>query len=322
MTLQEDLTLAYRGFLDRRRRSRRLVRGAAIAAAGALLLTGAGLGAAVLFGWPAPEHVKREIAAVDQGMPEDLRLNPDVENARAVASDETSTLYAASLRSGVGHCSELVTPGDRGRGATCSPETDPIDVTLPFDDQAVESQPVVLAGRLNAPTARSLEIAYVDRGRDSIPLGDDRYFVFEVPAEHRLSAHQSGFELVARDSAGEVVARSTVPADWDGPAVPDEASPLYVSTRSDASDFTKVYGVEGHVSAPGAASLELVYNDGARVAIAIHPDGSYEYTVPASRVGDFMVPQTLLARDRDGAIVASAKVAAVAYWRGRERGRG
>ena len=129
----------------------------------------------------------------------------------------------------------------------------------------------------------------------------------------------SGLELVARSSRGSVIGRSTIPADWDDPAVPDTAAPLYVSTRSDESDLTKVYGLEGHVSAPGAVTLELDYGDGARVPIPIQPDGSYVYAVPAERFDDFMQPRTLEARDEHGAVVASAQVAAVAYWRGRER---
>ena len=179
---------------------------------------------------------------------------------------------------------------------------------------------MVLAGRLNAAQGAELEIAYEDGGSDAIPLGDDRYFVFEVPVERRASARAYGFRLVARDDGGSIIATSAVPADWDGPAVPDEAAPLFVSTRSDESDLTKVYGIEGHVSAEGAASLELDYGDGDSVPIAIEPDGSFEYTVPPDRVDDFMEPRLLVARDQAGTAIVSRPVAAVAWWRGRERG--
>jgi hypothetical protein len=94
-----------------------------------------------------------------------------------------------------------------------------------------------------------------------------------------------------------------------------------VSTRSDASDFTKVYGLEGHVGAAGAASLELDYDDGDRVAIPIQPDGSFAYTVPPDRVDDFMKPRVLIVRDEAGKALVSRPVAAVAFWRGREPGR-
>jgi hypothetical protein len=321
--LQDDLAAAYSRYLDHRRARRRRVRVAAIASAAALVVAGAAFGTATLLGWPAPEHVKKEIAAVDRGLPEDLRLNPDVETARAVASDGSSTLYAASLKDG-GSCTELVTTGDRGRGATCATASreiaDPINVVVPFDDGAGEDARVVLAGRLNDPAGTELEITYVDGGSDPIPLGDDRYFVYEVPAGHRASAHADGFELVAQDDNGSTIASTSVPPSWDDAAVPDDASLLYVGTRSDESDFTKVYGLEGHVSAEGANTLELRYSNGETVQIPIRPDGSFEYTVPADRVDDFMDQQLVVARDQAGRALASRPVAAVAYWRGRERG--
>ena len=319
-TLQQDLAAAYRRHLERRNARRRTTRMGAIAAASALALTGAAFGTATLLGWPAPEHVKKEIAAVDRGLPEDLRLNPDVEHARAVASTGSSTLYAADLRDG-GRCTELVTADDRGRGATCATGSEPIEITVPFDDGAAESAPVVLAGRLNASAGTSLEIAYEGGRSDQIPLGDERYFVFELPAEHRADAHASGFRLIARDDGGSVIATASVPSDWDDKAVPDEADPLFVSTRSDESDFTKVYGLDGHVGAAGAASLEIDYDDGDRVAIPIQPDGSFAYTVPPDRVDDFMKPRVLIVRDEAGKALVSRPVAAVAFWRGREPGR-
>lgn len=322
-TLRDDLAAAYGRHLERRRSHRRKLRAAAIACVAALVVAGAAFGTATLLGWPAPEHVKRELDAVDRGLPQDLRLNPDVEHASAVASTGSSTLYAAALKDG-GRCTELVTPDDRGRGATCTTGSEqvarPIEVTVPSDDRAGDEGPVVFAGRLNAARGAELEIAYEDEGIDAIPLGEDRYFVFEVPAERRASAHASGFRLIARDDEGSIIATISVPADWDDEAVPDEAAALFVSTRSDESDLTKVYGLEGHVSAEGAASLELDYGDGDRVPIAIEPDGSFEYTVPQNRVDDFMEPRQLVARDRAGTVIVSRPVAAVAYWRGRERG--
>ncbi len=317
-TLHHDLLAAYGSRLARRRRRRVIV---AVASAAGLSLTGAGLGAALL-GWPAPEHVKQEIAAVDRGLPADLRLNPDVEHARAVAATETATLYAASLRGG-GSCSEIVTAGERGRGATCTTGAQagarPLDVVMPFDDQSGSDSPVVVGGRVNAAGAASLQVRYADGSSDGIPLGENRYFLFEIPAAHRATVHASGLELVASDDRGAVVGRAPVPADWDDPAVPDEQAPLNVSTRSDESDFTKVYGLEGHVSAPGATRLELEYGDGTRALIPIQADGSYDYAVPTDRIDDFMQPRKLVAVDEQGQEVASAWVAAVAYWRGRER---
>jgi hypothetical protein len=70
---------------------------------------------------------------------------------------------------------------------------------------------------------------------------------------------------------------------------------------------------------PRAARLELDYGGDMRVSIPLQQDGSYEYAVPADRIGDFMQPRQLSALDSDGRVVASTWVAAAAYWRGRER---
>src|SRR5437764_8017466 len=75
--------------------SRRRIRGgrALVFAAGlVVLLAGAAAAGALLFGGPAPEGVKRDLRAVDAGMPADLRYNPDVQNAVSVASTGPSTL--------------------------------------------------------------------------------------------------------------------------------------------------------------------------------------------------------------------------------------
>jgi hypothetical protein len=321
--LQQDLVSAYGGLIERRRRRGRRVRVGAIASAALLVLTGAALGISILLGWPAPEHVKRELAAVDQGMPEDLRLNPDVEHAVAVAATDTATLYAATLRGG-GSCSEIVTADDRGRGATCTTSSQyvsrPIDITLPFDEGETPEKPVVVGGRINESGATSLSINYADGSSDEIELGDDHYYLFDVPAARLASVREDGFELVARNNDGTVVARGVVPGSWDDPAKPDQEAPIYVNTHSDSSDFTKVYGLDGYVGAEGATTLRLRYGDGTTISIPIRDDRSYEYTVPADRVDDFMKPRTLEALDAGENVVASTAVAAVAYWHGRERG--
>jgi len=317
-TLQHDLESAYRSLLVRRQRRRRLARLGSLGGGAGLLLAGAALGASVLLGWPAPAHVQQEIAAIDTGMPADLRLNPDVQHARAVASIGTTTLYAADLRGG-GSCSELVTAGDRGRGARCTTGAElagrPIDLTVPSDADPAPDTPIALGGRINAPNGATLSAVYADGSSDSISLGEDRYFVFEVPAQQLATVHSSGLELVARSAEGSIVARAALPADWDDPAVPDEIAPIYVNTRSDSSDFTKVYGLEGHVGAEGARSLELQYDDGAIVSIPIDPGGYYSYVIPTERTDDFMHPQLLIARNAGGDVVASTNVAAVAHWR-------
>ena len=241
--LQDDLRTAYARFLARRSRRRRMAAVTILGAVTALVVATAGIGAARLLGWLAPERVKQEIAAVDRGMPADLRLNPNVERARAVASTPSATLYAASLRDG-GSCTEIVTDGDRGRGATCATSAaqgaEALELVAPSDEAPAPDAPIVIGGRLNAGAGASVEAVYADSSTDPVPLGEDRYFLFEVPAARRASVHASGLELVARDRDGAVVGRGTLPADWDDAAVPDERAPLFVGTRSDESDFTKV----------------------------------------------------------------------------------
>jgi hypothetical protein len=107
---------------------------------------------------------------------------------------------------------------------------------------------------------------------------------------------------------------STKPAVELSPVAQVELSER-LGVCSDESDLTKVYGVEGHVSAASATTLELVYDDGAVESIPIQPNGDYAYAVPAERTDDFMRPQTLVARNAAGEPVASVFVAAVAYWR-------
>src|SRR5205814_10378106 len=102
---------------------------------------------------------------------------------------------------------------------------------------------------------------------------------------------------------GAIVGRATLPADWDDPAVSDDQAPLFVSTRSDESDLTKVYGLEGHVSAPGAVRLELDYGDGTNATIPVGADGGYGQTVPPDRIEDLRKPPTLAAVVRRGNVV-------------------
>lgn len=321
--LEKDLTLGYAALLERRRRRARARRTALLVTAAALAVTAAAAASIRLLGWPAPPHVKADIAAVDQGMPDDLRLRPDVEHARAVAQSGDSTLYVADLKSG-GHCYEIVTSENRGRGATCRTAGEltaqPLELTLPSDDSGLDTAPVTVGGRINLATASRLRIRYGrDGATDGIPLGEDGYFVFNVPGQHRADAHHSALLFSAANDKGIVLARVTVPADWDGPAHAD-TEPIFVNTRSDSNDFTKVYEISGHINVAGAVELELSYRDGTRTKIPLQSDHDYSYVVPADHLDDFMVPQTLSALDRQGHVLAHAPVAAVAYWHGRNRG--
>jgi hypothetical protein len=179
------------------------------------------------------------------------------------------------------------------------------------------SSPVTIGGRVNAAGASSLEIRYGEGSMDSIPLGADGFFAYEVPAGHLAVIHSSDFQLVAIAQDGTEVATAHVPAIGEEPEGPiEDSAPITVDTISDASDFTKVLGVRGRVNAQGAVSLEFRYPDGTVVSVPIKDDGSYDFDVPAEREGDlFDAPGTLVARDAGGHELASAPVAAVAFWR-------
>jgi len=291
------------------------------ALAGAILLViGAAAGtAAILLGEPAPPAVRKDMAGVDAGFPADLRLNPDVANARSVATTGTSTLYFAELKDG-GYCTELVTSGVP-RGAVCHTAHElasiPLEVTIPFTDPVTNTSPVTIGGRVNTAGASSIEIRYGDGSSGSIPLESGGFFVYEVPAGHLAVIHGSDFQLVAIAQDGTEVATAHVPAIGEEPEGPvEDPAPITVDTISDASDFTKVLGVRGRVNAEGAVSLEFQYPDGTVVSVPIQEDGSYDFDIPAEREADlFEAPGTLVARDAGGKEVASAPVAAVAFWR-------
>lgn len=300
-------------------RRRRRVSSVALAAA-IILALGATVGAAaVLLGEPAPPAVKKDLARVDAGYPADLRFNPDVASARSVATTGASTLYYAQLKDG-GHCSELVT-GGTARGAVCTPASalasQPIEITIPFTDPVTATSPVTIGGHVNAADVTAVELRYTDGGTDPITLGDDGFFVFDVPADRLASVHDSDFAVVGLGSDGQEVANVSIPAIGEEPETPPEdTAAITVDTISDGSDLTKVLGVRGKVNAEGAESLEFEYPDGTTVSVPIAKDGSYSFDIPVDRQVDlFGAPGTLTALDANGKKVASVPVAAVAWWR-------
>lgn len=303
-------------FLPARRRFTR-----PLLVAAALLVIGAGAaGAELLLGGPAPSAVKRDIGIVDQGMPADLRLDPDVENARLVAQSDGARLYAADMPGG-GYCAEIVTPDARPAGAVCTPAdalaAQPIGVTVPFVDPVTVRSPFVVGGRVNGAGATSLDAIFVDGTSQGVTLGDGGFFVFAVSDEHLADAHRHGLSLVATDASGADVATTRVPAtDVTSPEDHDANQPIYVSTISTQSDFTMVLGIEGHVNVGDAVSLELRYPDGTVADVPLDTDGSYRYDLPTERQDDlFARPGELVALDARGHELAVQPVAAVAFYR-------
>ncbi|MDP9302472.1 MAG: hypothetical protein M3P43_16510 [Actinomycetota bacterium] len=300
-----------------RRLGPRALRVVTIAAA---LVLAAALGAVAgeLVGSPAPASVKQDLAGVDQGMPADLRLNPDVESAVLAAYTENARLYYAALDDG-GYCFEIVTATEGARGAVCTKAADvraqAIEITMPFTDPVTRRSPIEVGGRVNVAAA-SLEARFADGQRAPIQLGADGFYVYEVPRAQVESAHIDGFDLIAYDGAGASLATATAPpTDFSDPAAMDRAMPIFVSTISTHADFTKVLGIEGSVNVDGARRLELRYPNGSTVWIPIHADGSYHYDLPVGRVDDLAsVPGELIAYGAQGKELARAQVASVAYW--------
>ena len=290
-----------------------------VAIAAALVLAAAlGAVAGELVGGPAPTSVKRDLAGVDQGMPADLRLNPDVESAVLAASSENAWLYYAALHDG-GYCFEIVTATEGGRGATCTPAVDvraqPIEITMPFTDPVTPHSPIEVGGRVNV-AATSFEVRFADGSKAPIQLGANGFYLYEVPRAQVESAHIDGFDLIAYDAGGASLATATAPAtDLSDPGAMDRAMPIFVSTISTHEDFTKVIGIEGSVNVDGARRLELRYPDGSTVRISIRPDGTYHFDLPRDRVDDLAsLPGELIAYDAHGEEIARAPVASVAYW--------
>ena len=297
--------------------------GPVVLVAAALLIVGGGIAAATgwLFGQPAPDSVRTDIAGVDQGMPADLRLNPDVANARLVAVAGDAKLYYASLKDG-GYCFEIVTASAEGRGAVCTPaakiQADSIEVTSPFVDPVTSGSRILVGGRVNVTSVDGLVARFASGAEAAIPLGDDRFYLFDVPEAERASVHASGMTLIARQAGTTIATAQLPPTDFSNPEEMDRLQPIFVSTISTSSDFTKVLGVEGSVNIAGAKTLELQYPDGTVVPVPIQAGGTYRYMIPADRQDDlFHQPGWLVARDAGGAEVGRAPVAAVAYWHSR-----
>jgi hypothetical protein len=309
-----DSVVGYSRIERPRRHRARWLAGGAVIVTGALATAAAASG---VLGGPAPDPIRAHLAALDAGMPEDLRLNPDVEHATAVASTDSGVLYAADLKDG-GYCIEIATEGDKPRGAACVTAVElgdrAIEVTAPIPSGP--SAALLVGGRINDERVQRVVIRYSDGTRGDVVLGLERYWLVEVPASVRTVALTDGVQVAGVDADGLDVSTLAVPPlrdeDPDGTAH-DSAQPVFVSTISTGDDLTLVLGVEGSVNAAGATTFELDYPDGTTAEIALAPDGSYRFMIPTDRQSDFATSSgKLVARDASGAVVASVSFSSVA----------
>lgn len=318
-----DLMPAARRLAAARRARRRTVRVTAAAVAALALASSAAVAGFDILGSPAPRAVKGDLLDVDRGMPRDLRLNPDVESARAVAATHDSVVYFAPLEAG-GYCAELVTRAKGPRGAVCSTEEGAegrgMSVTVPFTDPVRADSPVTVSGRVAKPGARSVELIYPSGGSDSVELGEAGFYVAEVPHDHLAAVHERGLLLVARDGDGNPLAQAVIPSDAITP--PSEADrphdPIELDTVSTERDLTLVLRVRGQVYATGVDHMTLRYPDGKTVRMPLRGP-RFDYALPARRRRDFMTPGTVTAWNAAGRVLAERPVAAVAFWHARER---
>lgn len=295
-----------------RRRARRVVGlGLALAVVG----TGGAVAARALLGDPAPPGVQASIGAVDEGMPPDLRLRPDVTNARSVARDGDAVLYAADLPGG-GMCTELAVAG-RPAGAVCLRGTAraPIEASIPGTPEDV-SEPVVVGGRVNVDADH---VIVVVGGAEEVPVGLEPggFFVLALDPG-RSAAARRGLVVEALRDAGVVAS-----VDLSDAFTPEHPMGEAISLElvSGDGDLTRVVSVSGTVSVHGATAARLVYSDGTTQDVALGSGGQYELVLPVDRRHDLADrPGRVVAIDGTGRELASRVVAAVSWWRAHEGG--
>lgn len=301
--------------VPRRSDRRRTVWVVAVVLLGSAMTAGVAA-AAGLLGDPAPDPIKVHLAELDRGLPADLRYQPDLDRARAVAASASATLYLAELADG-GYCIEVATQRSRPRGASCVPASGlsglPLDVTAPIPGS--DAAPLIAGGRANADLISSIEVHYADGVTTPVEFGLDRAWLFEVPAAERQSALADGLVVAGLDSGGATVAAVTVPPLRDDDPLGtahDADQPLVLTTISDDDDLTRVIGIEGQFHLAGPVSLQVRFPDGSHLAVPVAANGTFRLRLPADRQDDFATDAGSLVALRNGKTLASMPIYSVA----------
>jgi hypothetical protein len=296
-------------------RSRR-VRQVGFGAAAAVVLLGGAATARALLGDPPPPEVAEDLARVDDGMPADLRYDPDVANARSVAADGDAVLYVADLAGG-GTCTEVAVAG-RPEGAVCETRSRPLEVTIPGTPEDGPGRTVVVAGRVNVE-ADAVELVIEDgAGRVAPVLRPGGYFIVQL-SDRDSAAARHGLRIDALLD-GAVAATLDLTAAFE-PEPEEPLDPIASELVSDSNDLSLVLGVHGSVQVDGAVTIRLVFPDGGQVESALDARHRYDLEIAADRRDDFAdSPGQLVALDAGGQELARRSVAAVSYWRAHELG--
>lgn len=260
--LGDELVIAAQHLVTARKRRKRAIRTGALVAVSTLVLAGGAIAAERIFGVSAPEAVKKSISAIDDGLPAEIRLNPHVTEAYSVAESEAAVLYYAALDDG-GYCTQLVING-KEHAAQCITAAQasslPVAVTISTPDPGTTTDALTIAGRVNADAADHLAVTFGGEVH-RVAMGDDGFFAFDLTSSDVIAARASEFFISGLDASGKPVAETDL-SDVFAEAPPTQET-IEVTYRSYERDLSLLLGVDGQVTDPKIASLELRYPDGA-----------------------------------------------------------
>jgi len=184
---------------------------------------------------PAPAVVERQFEDLSLGAPPGMDPRAIAGQAREVATFESGgkkrVLWVAPTRGG-GFCMTISHLWGGCRATRADRAKLPIgltgEVATPRGEKPFVSR---LGGEILAADAAKLEIDFADGTSAAVPFVyvskpiDAGFFLYDVPAEHRRPAH-GPTAVVARNSAGDVVARGSVRFVAPRPPLPGHLVPL------------------------------------------------------------------------------------------------